>query len=87
VKFESLISAVYNKDVRNVKARAEKVSKAESQFYFLHFRKDLRCYFPTNTKNDLVYASVTVSASRLLRVHTSYVQALCEIQGNVGGRL
>jgi len=62
---------------------------ARSRFLFLHGREGLHRCCPTNAQNDRVYASVVaekrdVSASRLLRVHTPYVQPLCD---NVGDRL
>ena len=65
-------------DVRNVKATAEKVSKAGSRFRFLHRQKDHR-YSPTNTQNDRVYASFTVQGLTLrLRAsrHRAFVMAL-----------
>ena len=77
--FSKLQQCEYD-DVTNAKTTVQKVSKA-----------DLRRCSTTNTQNDRVYASASVtvrrrdvSASRLLRVHTSYVQPLCD---NVSGRL
>ena len=65
-------------------------SKARSRFHFLHRQNDLHRYSPTNTQNDGVYASVTVRRrvtsvpAVFVRVHTPYVQSICD---NIGGRL